>query len=105
MLLEILQRVHEISSLREVFYKKGVLKNFSTFTGKHKKQSFEGVLSKRFFKNFANFIEKHPHRSVFLDKVQGQKLIKKRLKHRCFLMDFGNILKTLFCKISANDML
>ena len=44
MLVEILQREHEMSSLPKFFYKKGVLKNFSKFTGKHKKQSFEGVL-------------------------------------------------------------
>ena len=103
MLFESLQHVHEISSLPEVFYKKGVLKNFSKFRGEHKNKSFEGVLSKRFFKNFANFLEKHPHRSVFLDKAAGRKLIK-RLKHRYFLVDFENILKTLFCRTSANDM-
>ena len=35
MLVEILQQLHEISSLPEVFYKKGVLKSFSKFRGKH----------------------------------------------------------------------
>ena len=47
MLAEILQLVHEESSLQEVFYKKGALKNFSKSTGKHKKQSSRGALSKR----------------------------------------------------------
>ena len=46
LLVEILQLVHEISSFPEVFYEKGVLKNFSKLTDKHKKQSFGGVLSK-----------------------------------------------------------
>ena len=46
LLVEILQLVHEISSFQEVFYEKGVLKNFSKLTDKHKKQSSGGVLSK-----------------------------------------------------------
>ena len=55
MLVEILQLVHEISSLP---YKKDVLKNFSKFTGKHKKQSSGGFLSKDVLKKFAKFTEK-----------------------------------------------
>ena len=35
MLVEILQLLHEISSLPEVFYEKGVLKSFSKSRGKH----------------------------------------------------------------------
>ena len=46
LLVEILQLVHEISSFPEVFYEKGVLKNFSKLTDKNKKQSFGGVPSK-----------------------------------------------------------
>ena len=42
---EILQLEHEISRLQEVFYKKDVLHKTQ---GKDKKQSSEGVLSKRF---------------------------------------------------------
>ena len=38
MLAEILRLVHETSSLPEVFDKKGVLKSFSKFRDKHKKQ-------------------------------------------------------------------
>ena len=48
MLAEILQFVHEANSFCEVFYKKSILKNFSKFTGKLKKKSFGGVLSRRF---------------------------------------------------------
>ena len=46
MLVEILQLIHEISIFLEVLYKKGVVKNFSKFIGKHKKQSCGGVMSK-----------------------------------------------------------
>ena len=48
---------HEISSFPVVFYERGVLKNFSKLTGKHKKQSSGGVLSKDLLKNFAKFTE------------------------------------------------
>ena len=37
--------------------KKGVLKNFSEFSDKHKKQSSGGVLWKDVLKNFAKFTE------------------------------------------------
>ena len=40
-----------------MLYKKGVLKNFSKFTNKHKKQSSEGVLSKNVLKNLAKLIK------------------------------------------------
>ena len=38
--------MHEISSFPDVLYKRSVMKNFSKFTDKHKKQSSGGVLSK-----------------------------------------------------------
>ena len=58
LVVEILQLVLEISSFPEVLYKRAVLKNFSKFTDKHKKQSSGGVLSKDVLKNFAKFTEK-----------------------------------------------
>ena len=56
---EIPQLVHEICSFLEVLYKKSVLKSFSKFTDKHKKQSSRGDLSEFLVKNFAKFTEKH----------------------------------------------
>ena len=52
LVVEILQLVHEISSFPEVLYKKGVLKNFSEFSDKHKKQSSRVVLWKDVLKIF-----------------------------------------------------
>ena len=46
LVVEILQLVNEISSFQEVLYKRSVLKTFSKFTDKHKKQPSRGVLSK-----------------------------------------------------------
>ena len=56
-LLEILQLVHEIRSFPEVLYKRGVLKNFSKFTDKHKKQSSEVFSQKMFLKILQNLQE------------------------------------------------
>ena len=63
------------SSRPEVFCKKGVLRNFAKFIGKHQCQS------------------------LFLNKVAGLKpatLLKKRLWHRCFPVYFTKFLRTPF---------
>ena len=59
----------------KVFCKKGVLRNFTKFTGKHLCQS------------------------LFFNKVAGLRaatLLKKRLGQRCFPVNFAKFLKTLF---------
>ena len=82
----ILQLLHEISSFPEVLYKRDILKNFSKFTEKHKKQPSGGVLSKDVFKNFAKFTEKHLCRSLLFNKVSGWKPETVRSSHcRCQL--------------------
>ena len=56
------------SSRPEMFCKKGVLRNFAKFTGKHLRQS------------------------LFFNKVEGFRpatLLKKRLWHRCFPVNFA----------------
>ena len=63
------------SSRPELFCKKGVLKNFAKFTGKHLWQS------------------------LFFNKVAGLRpatLWEKRLWHRCFPVNFPKFLRTLF---------
>ena len=59
----------------DLFCKKGVLRNFAKFTGKHLCQS------------------------LFFNKVTGLSpatLLKKRLWHRCFLANFTKFLRTPF---------
>ena len=59
----------------EVFCKKGVLRNFTELTGKHL------------------------HQSLFFNKVAGLRpaaLLKKRLWHRCFPLNFVKFLRTPF---------
>ena len=63
------------SSRPVVFCKKGLLKNFAKFTGKHLCQS------------------------LFFNKVAGLRpasLLKKRLWHRCFPVNFAEFLRTAF---------
>ena len=63
------------NSRSEVFCKKGVLRNFAKSTGKHLCQS------------------------LFFNKVAGLRpatLLKKRLWHRCFPVNFAKFLGTPF---------
>ena len=62
-----------MSSFSEVLYKRDVLKNFSKFTDKLKKQSSGSALLKDVIKNFAKFTEKHLHRNLFFNKVADWK--------------------------------
>ena len=63
------------NQLPEVLYKKGVLLNFAKFTGKH------------------------PFQGLFFNKVAGLRpatLLKKRLWHRCFSVNFAKFLRIPF---------
>ena len=64
----------------KVFCKKGVLRNFAKFTGKHLRQS------------------------LFFNEVAGMRpaiLLKKTLSHRCFPVNFAKFLEHLFPKKSS----
>ena len=72
------------SSHQRCSARKGVLRNFSKFTGKHLCQV------------------------LFYNKVAGPEpatLLKARLWHRCFLMNFAKLLRTPFHRIPLNDYL
>ena len=68
-------KLNSRSSHPEVFCKKGVLRNFAKFTGKHLKQSF-------FFNKVAD--------------LRPATLLKKRLLERCFPVKFAKFLRTPF---------
>ena len=72
------------SSRPDVFCKKGVLRNFTKFTGKHLCQS------------------------LFFNKVAGlrpETLLKKRLLHRCFPLNFGKFLRTPYLHNTSRRLL
>ena len=68
----------------EVFCKKGVLRNFTRFTGKHLFQSL-------FFNNVAG--------------PRSPTLLKKRPWHRCVPVNFVKILRTFFYRTPPRDCL
>ena len=68
--------IYDGSSLPEMFCKKEFLRIFAKFTGK-----------------------KHLYQSLFLNEVAGLRpatLLKKKLGHRCFPVNFGKFLITPF---------
>ena len=72
------------SSQRRFSGKKGVLRNFSKFTGKHLRQSLS------------------------FNKVAGLRpatLLKQRLRHRCFPMNFVKFLRTPFLQNTSERLL
>ena len=71
LVVEILEVAREINSFQDVLFKRGVLKNISNLSGKHKKLWSGGVLPKDIFKNFIKFTEKNIFaRAYFLIKLQ-----------------------------------
>ena len=75
-MVEILQLVCETSSFPVVLYKRGILKNFSKFTGQYKKQSSGGFLSEDVLKILEKFTENTFAfaRVTFLTKLQARNL-------------------------------
>ena len=72
------------SSRQEVFCKKGVLENFAKFIGKQLCQS------------------------LFFNKVAGLRsafLLRKRLWHRCFPVNFAKFLRTPFLQKTSGRLL
>ena len=103
LMFQILQLLHEISSLPVLLYKKGFLKNSSKFTNKHKKQSSGVVMSKDILTNFAKFTGNHLCQSLFFNKVAGWRPEAVRSSHwRCsakqgVLKSFANFTRKNRC--------
>ena len=72
--------------------KKSCILNGFTFRSSHRRCSAKkGIL-----KNFTKFTGKHLCWSLFLIKFHPWKFIKKRLQHRCFPVKFAKILSAIF---------
>ena len=68
----------------EVFYKKGILRNFAKFTGKH-------LCLRVFFNKIA--------------ALRPATLFKKSLWHRCFPVNFAKFLRTPFLQNTSGRLL
>ena len=56
-------------------------------------------MQKGVLRNFTKFTGKHLCQSLFFNKVAGLRLstlLKKRLRHRCFLVNFVKFIRTPF---------
>ena len=81
-----------------------ILQNMSISHGKRQilkdiEQSPKDVLSKGVLRNFTKFTGKHLCQSLYLNKVAGMRsaiLLKKRLWHRCFPVKFAKFPRTTF---------
>ena len=83
-LIRVNRHLHTKSSHRRCSVRKGALRNFPKFTGKHLCQS------------------------LFFNKITGPRpvtLFKKRLWHRCFPMNFGKFLRTPFLQNNSGRLL
>ena len=88
-----------------VLYKKVILKNFIKLQKNkaplHLFSHLEVIYKKGVPKNLAKFAGKHLCQGLFLNKVAGLRryektLLKKRLWHRCFHVNFTKLLRTPF---------
>ena len=74
------------------------------FRSNHKRCS----MKKDFRRNFTKFTGKHPCQGLFFNKVAGLKpasLLKKRLWHRCFPVNFAKFLKTFYLQNTSGRLL
>ena len=73
--------------------------NLATTESKFQKQPLEVFYKKVVFENFAKFTGKHLCRRLFFNKTAGLRpttLLKKRLRHKCFPVNFAKCLRTPF---------
>ena len=74
------------------------------FRSNHRSRSIrKGVL-----RNFTKFTGKHLYQSLFFNKVAGlrpETLLQKRLWHRCFPVNFAKLLRTPFLQNTSGRLL
>ena len=76
-------------------YECKLLSSLGEFKSKIKRSSLPKVFCKKGVpENFAKFTEKSLHQSLFLNKISGAALLKKRLRHKCFTVHFTKFLRT-----------
>ena len=66
------------------------------------------LIKKEFLRNFVKFTRKHLCRSLFFNKLTAYMLailLKKRIRHRRFLMNFAKFLITTFLQNTSGRLL
>ena len=75
---------------------------------RNNKQPPEVLYEKSAIRNFAKFTGKHPYQSLFFNKVAGLRpatLVKKRLRRRCFPVNFAKFISTPILKNICKQLL
>ena len=93
-----------VSSLCQSYYFFVCDSFIATFRSSHQKCS----VRKDVLRNFTNFTAKHLCQSLFVNKAAGltpATLLKKRLWHRCFSMNFVTFLRTRFLQNASERLL
>ena len=77
------------------YFLKKTINGLAIFRSSHQRC----FMKKGVLKNFAKFTEKHLYQSLLFNKAANLRpatLVKKRLWHRCFLIDFAKFLRISF---------
>ena len=85
-----------------------VLKYFNDINVRFKSNHLRCSVTKGFPRNFAQFTGKHLYQSSFFNKVarlRSSILLKKRLWHSCFSVNFGKFLGTPFLQQTFRRLL
>ena len=90
-------RFHVGKSCKEMLY---VYQTSVVLCYCQKKQPPEEFCKKGVLRNFAKFTGKHLHQSLFFLLT----LLKKRLRHRCFPVSFAKFLRTPFLQSTSGRM-
>ena len=83
--------------------KKNLIRKYITRSNHQKCSIKKGVI-----RNFVKFTGKHLCQSIFFNKVAGLRyatLLKKRLWHMCFLVNFAKFLRTPFLQDKTGRLL
>ena len=73
--------------------------------GLHRSSRPEGFCKKGILRNFPKFSGKHLCQGLFFNKVAGLRpgtLLKKRLWHRCFAVNFAKFLRIPFLQNTSS---
>ena len=88
-------------------FRKYLLRKSNSKRKKNRKSHRRCSVKKVVLRNFAKITEKHLCQSLFFNKVEGLRsatLLKKRLWHRCFPVNFEKFLRTPFLQNTSRRL-
>ena len=88
-------------------FRKYLLRKSNSKRKKNRKSHRRCSVKKGVLRNFAKITEKHLCQSLFFNKVEGLRsatLLKKRLWHRCFPVNFEKFLRTPFLQNTSRRL-